>query len=51
MLGLFEASLVGFAVGYLMARSINLLVSAYETAVRRKLEMLKVMDPLHGSES
>lgn len=51
LLGWLEASMVGFALGYLMARSINLLVSAYENAVRRKLEMMKVMDPLTGSES
>jgi len=51
LLGWLEASIVGFALGYLMARSINLLVSAYETSVRRKLEMMQVMDPLQGSGS
>jgi len=51
LLGWLEASIVGFALGYLMAKSINLLVSAYETSVRRKLEMMRVMDPLQGSGS
>jgi protoporphyrinogen oxidase len=51
LLGWLEASIVGFALGYLMAKSINLLVSAYETSVRRKLEMMKVMDPLQEGES
>ena len=51
LLGWLEASVVGFALGYLMATTINLLVGAYEDSVRRQLEMMKVMDPLQGRES
>jgi protoporphyrinogen oxidase len=45
-LGLAEAALGGFALGYGMARAINGLVGSYESRLRRRLELERVMDPL-----
>lgn len=46
LLGALEAMAFGFLFGAVMAKSINLLVGAYEESVRRKLELVEIMDPL-----
>ena len=46
LLGLAEAALGGFALGYAMARAINGLVGRYEWRLRRRLELERVLDPL-----
>ena len=43
--GLVEGALGGFALGYLLARSINLLVGLFEVSVRSQLQ-LGALDPL-----
>jgi protoporphyrinogen oxidase len=45
VLGAFEASVAGFAFGYVLARVINRLVGWEETALRKRLEMLHALDP------
>ena len=51
LLGAVEAGLIGFGVGFAMARSINVLLGFYETSIRRQLELTEVLDPSHPSES
>jgi len=51
LVGALEAGTVGFGVGYLMARMINLLLRSYENTIRRQLmltEMLDVSRPTEG---
>ena len=42
--GLVEAGIFGFAYGYVLARILNALVSFAETALRRDLEMAKILE-------
>ena len=44
--GLIEGALGGFLAGYLLARSINLLVGAHETSLHRTLQLTRSLDPL-----
>ena len=46
VLGTLEAGCLGFGLGYVMAQSINGLIGAYESSVRRRLELEGVLDPL-----
>ena len=50
ILGAGEALLGGFLLGVVMAKSINAVVGVYEESVRRKLEMVQIMDPLETHE-
>jgi protoporphyrinogen oxidase len=45
LVGLGEASLGGFAFGWLLARTINAVVGAHETALIRRLELARTLDP------
>jgi len=49
VVGAIEAALGGFALGYLMARAINLLVGWHEGMIRREIELSEAFDPLTGS--
>lgn len=51
LLGFVEAGLLGFGLGWLMAKLINLLVGATENSIRRRLEFHDVFDPLSVGES
>ena len=51
LLGALEAGLIGFGVGFAMAKLINLLLMFYETSIRRQLQLTEVLDPSHPSES
>jgi protoporphyrinogen oxidase len=51
LLGAVEAGLIGYGVGFAMARLINVLLRFYETSIRRQLELTEVLDPSHPSES
>ena len=46
LVGTLEAALGGFALGWIIARAINLLVGAYETSLRRRLQLSDTLDPL-----
>ena len=51
-LGLGEAAIGGYLLGYLIARAMNLLVGAYETSIRRQLQLAEALDhPLKGSDA
>ena len=50
LLGAFEAGVLGFALGWVMAKSMNTLVSWYETGLRRRLQLVEVMDPSRPPE-
>ena len=50
VLGTIEATLGGFVVGFLAAKSTNLLIRAYEISIRRKLELAGTLDPLEASD-
>ncbi len=45
LIGLGEAALGGFAFGWLLARTINAVVGIHETALIRRLELARTMDP------
>ena len=51
LIGFAEAGMLGFGLGWLMARLINLLVGATESSIRRRLEIEEVLDPLSAGES
>ena len=51
LLGLVEAGAGGFAIGYVVARAINLLVAWHELKIRRRLELTRTLDPLEGLET
>ncbi len=51
LLGTLEALAGGFVLGAAMAGAINLLVRAFELSVRRRLEIIEVLDPLEGRET
>ncbi len=51
LIGFVEAGVLGFGLGWLMAKLINLLVGATENSIRRRLEINEVFDPLSGGES
>ena len=51
LLGTLEAMIGGFFLGALMAGSINLLVSVFEESVRRKLELVEILDPLERHDT
>ena len=44
MVGLVEAGVLGFVFGYGLARLLNALVSGVETALRRDLEMARILE-------
>jgi protoporphyrinogen oxidase len=44
--GLLEATGLGFAFGYALARGINRVVGWHEAAFRRRIELLRALDPL-----
>ena len=50
VVGGLEAGAVGFGLGYLMASAINVLVRIEESALRRRLELERAMDPFAGGE-
>ena len=50
-LGLVEGALGGFALGYLLAREINLLVRLFEVSVRRRLQLAGSLDPLEAGSA
>ena len=50
VVGILEAGLGGFAIGYLLARGINWLVHRHETAIRRRLELAHTLDPLAAAD-
>lgn len=45
LIGSAEAALAGFGLGYLMARTMNLLVGWYERMIRERIEMGEALDP------
>ena len=51
LIGFVEAGVLGFGLGWLMAKLINLLVGATENWIRRRLEIKEVFDPLSVGES
>jgi len=51
LIGFAEAGMLGFGLGWLMARLINLLVGVTESSIRRRLEIGEVLDPLSAGES
>ena len=51
LIGFVEAGLLGFGLGWLMAKLINVLVAVTETSIRRRLEINEVFDPLSAGES
>jgi hypothetical protein len=51
VVGLAEAGVLGFGLGWLMANLMNLLVGATESSIRRRLEIGEVLDPLSAGES
>ena len=51
LIGFVEAGVLGFGLGWLMAKLINLLVGATENSIRRRLEINEVFDPLSFGES
>lgn len=48
VIGLFEAGLGGFGMGYLLARAINRMVGWHESMIRRRIELAGALDPLDG---
>jgi hypothetical protein len=50
IVGFVEAGVLGFSLGWLMAKLINLLVGATESSIRRRLELGEVLDPLSAGE-
>jgi protoporphyrinogen oxidase len=50
VVGFAEAGVLGFSLGWLMARLINLLIGATESSIRRRLEIGEVLDPLSIGE-
>ncbi len=50
LVGFAEAGVLGFGLGWLMARTMNLLVGATERSIRRRLEIGEVLDPLSAGE-
>jgi hypothetical protein len=50
LVGFVEAGVLGFGLGLLMAKLINLLVGATESSIRRRLEISEVFDPLSVGE-
>ncbi len=50
LVGFVEAGGLGFGLGLLMAKLINLLVGAAESSIRRRLEISEVFDPLSVGE-
>ncbi len=51
LIGFAEAGMLGFGIGWLMAKLINLLVGATESSIRRRLEIGEILDPLSAGES
>lgn len=49
--GAVEAGAVGFGLGYLMASAINVLVRIEESALRRRLELERAIDPFAGGDA
>lgn len=50
LVGFAEAGVLGFGLGWLMAKMMNLLVGATERSIRRRLEIGEVLDPLSAGE-
>jgi len=50
LVGFAEAGVLGFGLGWLMAKTMNLLVGATERSIRRRLEIGEVLDPLSAGE-
>ena len=50
LVGFLEAGVLGFGVGWLMAKLINWMVGATEKSIRRRLEIQQVFDPLSVGE-
>ncbi len=50
LVGFAEAGVLGFGLGWLMAKMMNLLVGATERSIRRRLEIGEVLDPLNAGE-
>ena len=46
VIGLVEAGLGGFGMGYVLARAINLVVGWQESMIRRRIELAETLDPL-----
>jgi hypothetical protein len=40
----------GFALGWLIAKAVNLVVAGYENAIRRELQIARTLDPLEVGE-
>ncbi len=51
MLGTAEATVGGFFLGILMAKTLNLLIGAYEGSVLQELELAEIMDPLETHDT
>ncbi len=50
IVGAIEAGALGFGVGWVMARLINLLLESYEISIRRQLQLTEVLDPSNPAE-
>ena len=48
--GLAESALIGYVLGYVMAKAVNLLVSSYEGSIRRQLLLARTLDPLEATD-
>ena len=48
--GALEAGVIGFGVGFVMAKLINVLLRFYETSICRQLPLTEVLDPSHTPE-
>ncbi len=48
VIGLVEAGLGGFGMGYLLARAINVLTGWHESMIRRHIQLGETLDPLAG---
>jgi len=49
LVGLFEAGILGFAVGAMIGGAMNLVIGAVETSFRREIESEAAIDPMHGA--
>jgi hypothetical protein len=49
-LGALEAGALGYPVGNGMARAINLLLQSYETSIKRRVQLVEVLDSSHTLE-
>jgi hypothetical protein len=50
VVGAVEAGVGGFALGWILGRSINWLVGRHEIGIRRRLEYASILDPFGAAD-